>query len=97
MFDFAAYAASLRAPIRNLVHVSRAMRMLHLHGTAAIEFELDPSGRLVFARIDKSSGSGLIDRSALDAVERMRYPSFPGTGSKVFILPITISPDTGDG
>lgn len=92
-FNFQAYAASLRGPIQRLVQVSQAMRMLGLQGTAYIEFELMPDGRLVMAKISRSSGNPMIDRAALAAVEQMnfsRYP-FPGTAPKLFILPIEIS------
>jgi protein TonB len=93
-FNFQAYASSLRGPIQNLVHVSRAMRMLKLQGTAYIEFELMPDGRLVLAKVYRSSGNPLIDKAALAAVEHMNFARyrFPGTAPKTFALPIEILP-----
>ncbi|HET9148698.1 MAG TPA: energy transducer TonB [Acetobacteraceae bacterium] len=93
-FNFQAYASSLRGPIQSLVHVSQAMRMLHLQGTAYILFELTPDGRLVFAKVYRSSGNPLIDKAALSAVERMNFVRyrFPGTAPKQFALPIEILP-----
>ncbi|MDD2876632.1 MAG: energy transducer TonB [Acidiphilium sp.] len=95
-FNFQSYAAGLRAPIQSLVHVSRAMRMLKLEGTAYIEFTLTPAGSLVSASIYKSSGNPLIDKAALAAVQRMHFPGFPGGSDKVFALPIEILPYGSD-
>ncbi|MCF3945209.1 MULTISPECIES: energy transducer TonB [Acidiphilium] len=91
-YNFQAYAAGLRAPIQHLVHVSRAMRMLKLRGTAYIEFTLTPSGQLISASLYRSSGNPLIDKAALAAVRRMHFPPFPGGQNKVFALPIEILP-----
>jgi protein TonB len=96
-FNAEAYGSAVRGPIERLVHVSRAMNMLRLQGTAYIEFELMPNGHLVFAKIYHSSGNPLIDKSALSAVERNRFPPFPGTAPKVWAVPIFIGPDGSDG
>lgn len=96
-FNFRSYAAGLRGPIQRLVHVSRAMRMLKLKGTAYIEFTLSPSGRLLSERLYKSSGNRLIDQAAMNAVKRMHFPSFPGAKNKTFALPIEILPYANNG
>jgi protein TonB len=89
-FNFNAYAAGLRAPLQQEVPISRAMKMLNLHGTAYIEFTLTPSGHLVSASVYKSSGNPLIDKSALETVLHHHFPGFPGTQNKVFALPVEI-------
>ncbi len=93
-FNAAAYGAAQRASIERLVPISRAMQMLHIQGTTVVEFEVLPSGRLVFVKVYKSSGNPLIDQSALAGVQRNRYPSFPGTQPKMFIVPIEILPES---
>ncbi|HQT61959.1 MAG TPA: energy transducer TonB [Acidiphilium sp.] len=89
-FDFAQYAASLRAPLQREVHVTQTMRMLGVRGIAFIEFTLAPDGKLLSARIYRSSGNPLIDRAALDAVRQHHFPPFPGTADKSFAVPIQI-------
>ena len=96
-FNAAAYGSAVRGPIERLVHVSRAMRMLKLQGTAYIEFELMPNGHLMFAKIYRSSGNPLIDKAALSAVERNSYRPFPGTAPKVWAVPIEVLPYGNNG
>lgn len=89
-FDFAQYAASLRGPLQREVHVTQTMRMLGVRGIAFIEFTLAPDGRLLSARLYRSSGNPLIDRAALDAVRQHHFPPFPGAADKTFAVPIQI-------
>lgn len=89
-FNFQSYAASLRGPLQREVPISKAMRMLGMHGIAYVEFTLAPSGHLVSAKIYRSSHNPLIDKAALDTVLHHHFPPFPGTADKTFALPIEI-------
>lgn len=52
---------------------------LGLSGKALVAFELTPTGRLLWVRIVRSSGIGLVNRAALAAVRSRRYPPFTKT------------------
>ena len=70
------YAVMLRTRIQRGLVVPRRVAALRLSGKAVVAFELTPGGRLLWARILRSSGIGLIDRAALTAVRDRRYPPF---------------------
>ena len=46
-------------------------------GTARVEITLDRAGRLLLARLLRSSGSAAIDRASLDAALAARLPAAP--------------------
>ncbi len=70
------YAALVRSQIQAQTQVPQSVRMMGASGTAVIQFELLPSGQLVWARLGQSSGVGAIDRAALSAVKEGNYPPF---------------------
>ena len=72
----AEYAAMVRARVQADAHVPEAVRLMHLSGIAVVTFRLAPSGRLQWAKISRSSGTGPIDRAALKSVEKGEYPPF---------------------
>ncbi len=47
-------------------------------GTASVRFALSPSGRLQSVSISRSSGSSAVDKAALQAIRRARFPRAPG-------------------
>ena len=68
---------------------SRPGRIAH-KGTVTVAFTLSPAGRLETIRIRKSSGNANIDRAALRAVRRARFPKPPRGATRnqrSFIIP----------
>jgi len=51
----------------------RAARRRGLEGRVVVEATIDPAGRVVAANVQESSGYGLLDRAALDAIKRWRF------------------------
>jgi protein TonB len=73
------YAATLRTNIdsRTAPPISAEYRLLKPHGEVRVHFTLDRSGMLVASDLARSSGSGLLDRHALEIVRTGHYPPFP--------------------
>lgn len=66
-----------------------------LAGTAKLRFAVAADGELLSAEIAESSGSGLLDRAALDAVRRAApFPPPPSSGGAVqhFVIPFQFRP-----
>ncbi len=70
------YAVMLRTRIQSGLVVPRRVTALGLSGKALVAFELTPEGRLIWVRIVRSSGIGLVNRAALAAVRSRHYPPF---------------------
>lgn len=70
------YAVMLRTRIQRGLVVPRRVTALGLSGKALVAFELTPGGRLLWARIVRSSGISLVNRAALAAVRSRHYPPF---------------------
>lgn len=73
----ARYIAELNAAIQSGLQVPGMVRAMRLSGIATVTFELTPSGRLVWARLSRSSGVPLIDQTALAKVKATQFPPFP--------------------
>jgi protein TonB len=75
----AAYAGLVTAEVKALHHYPTGREALtqHPHGTATVSFTLNRAGQLVDADIQTASGSLILDRAALQTVERASYPPFP--------------------
>ena len=58
-------------------------------GTAAVSFKLDRSGKVISAQLDKSSGSDLLDKEALEVLNRAS--PFPQPPSDVPDVSISLS------
>lgn len=91
-FNAMAYASALRTPLTKHAHVTRAMRMLHVRGTVEVEFEVSPNGRLMFAKIYKSSGNPLVDKQGLADAQTFHFPAFKSNKPILFVLPIEFLP-----
>jgi protein TonB len=70
------YAALVRSRVQANLEVPEAIRLMRLSGRTEVAFELQPSGTLLWARIERSSGIGAIDRAALHTVKTTEYPPF---------------------
>jgi protein TonB len=73
---YALYAALLREHVREVLVVPAVARELGLHGRTLVAFRLKPSGRLLWARVVRTSGMTVLDRAAVRAVEHARFPRF---------------------
>jgi protein TonB len=48
------------------------------HGTVTVQFELDREGKVLSSAVTKSSGNSILDREALDILQRASpFPAFP--------------------
>lgn len=70
------YAVMIRTRIQAGLRVPGEVRALGLSGEAVIAFALTPGGRLLWARVKRTSGFGPIDRACLAAVRARLYPPF---------------------
>jgi protein TonB len=70
------YAASLRARVQANLQVPETVRMLGISGVADVRIGVGPDGTLTSVAVSRSSGSGEIDRAALEAVRSTRLPPF---------------------
>jgi protein TonB len=72
----ALYTAILREQVRAALVVPAIARQMGLSGKTLVLFRLEPNGRMIWARIARSSGSGILDRAALDALHQADFPPF---------------------
>ncbi len=72
----ARYTAMLNSAIQSGLRVPGMVRAMRLHGIATVIFELKPSGRLLWAKLERSSGMPPIDQAALAKVKSSRFPPF---------------------
>lgn len=70
------YAVAVRSRIEAGLIVPRRIAALGISGRTVVAFKLMPSGRLLWARVARSSGIALIDRASLAAVKSRIYPAF---------------------
>jgi periplasmic protein TonB len=80
-------------------NVPPALAQLGLSGTAVIEIEVAPNGRVISASVYKSSGVPLIDQTALQHARDARLPPFNSempNQSHAFLVPIEISPNPNE-
>jgi len=70
------YAVALRTRIQAGLLVPARVAALGLSGQTLVAFKLTPSGRLLWARVLRTSGIGLIDRASLAAVRARHFPAF---------------------
>lgn len=74
----AEFAAKVKAAIQAAVLYPAAARSMGASGRARIEFHLRNRATSQL-RVLQSSGTGMLDRAALDAVSRAQYPAAPDT------------------
>jgi periplasmic protein TonB len=75
----AQYAATLRTNIDSRTAVPNSMeyRLRKPQGEARVSFTRDRGGSMLESALAKSSGSGMLDRQAINIVQTGRYPPFP--------------------
>lgn len=73
---YALYSDLLRRRVQSVLTVPAVARALGLHGRTLVEFRLTPAGHLLWARVARTSGMRVLDRAALRAIKRARFPHF---------------------
>lgn len=86
------YGAGLHRQIERNILADRRVTQLGVSGTAVIEATIAPDGRVVSARLARSSGTRGIDEAALGAVQRGGFPPF---GPHMPAGPITMNVPIG--
>ncbi|MFZ7089452.1 TonB family protein [Primorskyibacter sp. 2E233] len=84
--------AQWQAQIRRaMASAQRYPRGTRDQGAVKVQISLSPKGRLQSARVTQSSGSAALDKAALDAARRARFPRAPaalGDASYHFAIPL---------
>jgi protein TonB len=75
----AQYAATLRTNIdaRTVVPDSIEYRLHRPRGETRVSFILDRGGSVLNTKVERTSGSDILDRQAVNIVKAGRYPPFP--------------------
>jgi periplasmic protein TonB len=93
------YGEQIYAIIEANQNVPFALAQMGASGTAVIEIEVAPDGRVISARVYKSSGVPLIDATALDHARDAHLPPFNDempNQPHAFLVPIAIQPSAND-
>jgi protein TonB len=88
--DMALYYTLISGKVRGeaLRRYERIARSRNVQGVVEIEFTIGRDGKMVSAGIVKSSGSRILDRTAVDAVKKVAPFAAPPSGPIVIQLPI---------
>ncbi|BBF65783.1 energy transducer TonB [Acidithiobacillus sp. 'AMD consortium'] len=70
------YVGMVRPIIQQSLRVPAELRAMGLSGKATVEFEISPSGQLLWAKIIKPSPLGAVNRAALAAIQKGGFPPF---------------------
>ncbi|MEY2336419.1 energy transducer TonB family protein, partial [Acidithiobacillus ferrianus] len=70
------YVSEVRLLIQANLRIPEELRLMRLSGMTVVSFELTPQGRVLWAKISRSSGIGAVDRTAEKAVRSIIYPVF---------------------
>lgn len=76
MNPVALYSAILREQVRAALVVPAIARQMGLSGKTLVLFRLKPDGQMLWARILRTSGSGILDRAAIRAFHQADFPPF---------------------
>ncbi len=79
--------------------VPEVLSEMGLSGTAVIEIVVAPNGKVLSARVYKSSGSPIIDSTALEHARDAQLPPFNSAMPNqphAFLVPIEIQPAQSD-
>ncbi|MDD5375168.1 MAG: energy transducer TonB [Acidithiobacillus sp.] len=70
------YVGMVRPIIQQSLRVPTELRAMGLSGKATVEFEISPSGQLLWVKIIKPSPLGAVNRAALAAIQKGGFPPF---------------------
>ncbi|MBU2835348.1 energy transducer TonB, partial [Acidithiobacillus thiooxidans] len=87
------YVGLLRPMIQQNLHVPAELRAMGLNGKATVQFEVSPSGKVLWAKIIDPSPLSAVNRAALAAVESGSFPPFLKKMPKqntIFQIPVEV-------
>lgn len=74
----ARYAGLLKGWLRENMHYPRAARLAGQEGRAIVRFVIDRSGKVISIQLEQSSGFAILDREAVEMIERADpFPIMP--------------------
>lgn len=91
----AGYVGRLRGYIRSITEypTSGDARRLRPEGASVVRFTLGRDGTMKDAEIERSAGSPILDKQALQIVRNGKYPAWPGDawpGSSDHVFTVTV-------
>jgi len=89
----ARYAGQLKGRLEESMHYPRAARLAGQEGRVVVRFVIDRNGRVLSIVLEKSSGYAILDREAVEMIERGEpYPTMPSEmGDEVLELRVPIA------
>ncbi|MFA7495681.1 MAG: energy transducer TonB [Acidithiobacillus sp.] len=87
------YVGLLRPMIQQNLHVPAELRAMGLKGKATVQFEVSPTGQVLWAKVIVPSPLGAVNRAALAAVESGSFPPFLKKMPKqntIFQIPVEV-------
>lgn len=87
------YVGLLRPMIQQNLHVPAELKAMGLKGKATVEFEVSPTGKVLWAKVIDPSPLSAVNRAALAAVESGRFPPFLKKMPKqntIFQIPVEV-------
>ena len=87
------YVGLLRPMIQQNLHVPAELKAMGLKGKATVQFEVSPSGKVLWAKIIDPSPLSAVNRAALAAVESGSFPPFLKKMPKqntIFQIPVEV-------
>jgi protein TonB len=93
------YGEQIYSIIQSNQNVPAILSEMGLSGTAVIEIVVAPNGKVLSARVAKSSGVPIIDATALDHARNAQLPPFNSEmpdRPRAFLVPIAIEPGQND-
>jgi len=83
------YASRLRAWLERHKEYPRRAQLRRQEGTATLRFAIDDSGRVLWHRIQRSSGYDLLDKAVEEAIDRAQpLPTPPPHIQREFVIPM---------
>lgn len=87
------YVGLLRPMIQQNLHVPAELKAMGLKGKATVEFEVSPTGKVLWAKVIDPSPLSAVNRAALAAVESGSFPPFLKKMPKqntIFQIPVEV-------
>lgn len=87
------YVGLLRPMIQQNLHVPAELKAMGLKGKATVQFEVSPSGKVLWAKIIDPSPLSAVNRAALAAVESGSFPPFlkkMPKQNRIFQIPVEV-------
>ncbi len=93
------YGQEMHTILQQNQDVPQALAQLGISGTAIVQITMAPDGHVISAKIVRSGGNPLIDKTALQHVMVAKFPPFNAempSSTLSFEVPVNISPEGAD-